>query len=41
MSNSKVRGSKLPEVIPGSRNDHVKHKGMLITVSDYKKFMKA
>jgi hypothetical protein len=27
--------------IPGSRKEHVKHKGMLITVSDYKKRMKA
>jgi hypothetical protein len=27
--------------IPGSRKDHVKHKGKLITVSDYKKRMKA
>lgn len=27
--------------VPGSRKEHVKHKGYLITVTDYKKLMKA
>jgi hypothetical protein len=26
--------------VPGSKKDHIKHKGMLITVTDYKKHMK-
>jgi hypothetical protein len=27
--------------VPGSKKDHIKHKGILITVTDYKKHMKA